>query len=98
MRTSSGVDRGLSGPVARRRGRLRRPAGARMDVGPAAQPGRDRADREYMALTKSLLVLTALPLTLGGCGALGLGSSAPSAGASPAASGQPWVVTAQGTA
>src|SRR4051812_29145940 len=55
-----------------------------------------------MSLTKSLLLLAVLPLALGGCGALGLGSPAgtpgPSASATPGPNSSPWIVTVQGSA
>jgi hypothetical protein len=55
-----------------------------------------------MSLRKSLLVLAALPLALGGCGALGLGSPTGTPGSSPSASpspaDSPWIVTIPGAA
>jgi hypothetical protein len=55
-----------------------------------------------MSFTKGLLVLAALPLVLGGCSALGLGSATgtpgTSASATPTPAGTGWLVTAQGSA
>jgi hypothetical protein len=55
-----------------------------------------------MSFTKSLLVLAALPLALGGCGALGsgapTGTPGPTPSASPDPNSSPWIVTVQGSA
>jgi hypothetical protein len=55
-----------------------------------------------MSFRKSLLALAALPLALGGCGVLGLGSPAGTPGPSPSATpnpgDSPWIVTVPGAA
>lgn len=52
-----------------------------------------------MRLKSLLLPLLALPVVLGGCGVLGLGSATPGASASPTpAPGADWIVVASGSA
>jgi hypothetical protein len=53
-----------------------------------------------LRLSKALAALAALPFALGGCSSLGLGGSgnSPAASASPAPSGQPWILYAGGSA